>query len=217
MVYGNEVDAPIDGRRAQKLRTRRKLLAAAREMMEKQEAISLGAVAKRAGISVATAYRHFSDPESIRLEAVVEMDLGQQGDFMADLQARCAGETSVVQRAIAAQRIMSEFVQRNEDAYRLFIAKGHEQVVAHRGKDKPSPRGGRRIPMIEFALEPWRKHLPTADFQNAVKQIATVCGTESHFVLTDLCNLDAIQGSDISEAVLRRVVQSIADEFGLAL
>jgi len=204
-----------DGRRAQKLRTRRKLLRAAQEMMARQEAITVGAVAKQAGISVATAYRHFSDPESIRLEAVVEMNLGQRGDFMADLQARCEGVTSVVDRVLAAQKLMTEFVAHNEDAYRLFIAKGHEQLVAHRGKNKPAPRGGRRLPMIEFALEPWRGAMPAPDFRKIVQTVTTVCGTESYFVLRDLCNLAVDDIAQVSEDAVRRVVESLAKEFGL--
>lgn len=183
--------------------------------MARQEAITVGAVAKQAGISVATAYRHFSDPESIRLEAVVEMDLGQQGDFMADLQTRCDGVTSVVDRVLAAQQLMTEFVTRNEDAYRLFIAKGHERLVAHRGKNKPAPRGGRRLPMIEFALEPWRSSLTARDFRNIVLVVATACGTESYFVLRDLCDLDADEVGPISDDALRRIVLSFADEFDL--
>ncbi len=202
-------------REQQKLETRRALLLAARALMERQEPVTVAASAREAGVSVATAYRYFSDPETMRLESVVELDLGDSGDFMADLARRCETETSVANRVVAANRLMTEFVRKNEDAYRLFLARGHEQVVAHRGKKVPAPRGGRRIPMIEFALEPWRMALTGQQFQDAVMEISLVCGTESHFVMGDVFSVDTNTADSVAERLIHRVVKSLATEFGV--
>ena len=205
----------MNKRETQKLKTRQALLRAAREIMRRQEPVSIVAAAEIAGVSQATAYRYFSDPETMQIEAMVELDLGEAGDFMADLERRCAGLTRVTDRIIAAQRLMTEFLHRNEAAYRLFLAKGHEQVVNRGSADRPAPRGGRRIPMIEFALEPWRMDLTGRKFRQAVLTLATVCGTDSHFVLVDLCGLDRKAAATIAEDTLCRVVASLAAEFGL--
>lgn len=204
------------GRQAQKLRTRQALLDAARDMMASKEPITVGAVAERAGISVATAYRYFSDPETIRLEAVMELGLGQAGKFMTDLEHACKGVQSVLTRLKAAQSLMLDFVIENEDAYRLFLAKGHENVVAKRGKVPPEPRGGRRVPMIEFALEPWRMDLTGRQFQEATQTIAVVCGPDSYFVLRDLYKLPENEIRNICADTLGRVIQSLADEMGVS-
>jgi AcrR family transcriptional regulator len=192
------------GRIDQKLKTRRKLLAATRDLMAEGKPVSVTAAAERAGISIATAYRYFSDPESLKLETVVEIDLGRGGDFIEDLTETYRTMEDPTERVIAAHRLMVDFVRRNEPAYRLFIAKGHEQVANAHGKKQLSPRGGRRMPMLELALAPAREALADR-YRDAVLALAAVSGPEPFFVLKDLARLDDDEIDRISEQSLRMI------------
>ena len=197
---------PKTGRVNQKLRTRRELLRGARELMQMGEPVTVAAAAKHVGISTATSYRYFSDPETMKLEAVIEMDLGAAGNFIDELSEIYQSMPDISDRVVEAHRLMLDFVRRNEAAYRLFLAKGHEQVVSDCKGEKRPPRGGRRVPMIELALEPKRKAMSDADFQDAILCLSAACGPEPYFVLKDLCGQSDADINRISEQNLRILV-----------
>ena len=200
---------PQTGRVNQKLRTRRELLRGARELMQKGEIVTVAAAAKHVGISTATSYRYFSNPDTMKLEAVIEMDLGAAGNFIEDLSESYKTMDDVSERVITAHRLMLDFVRRNEHPYRLFLAKGHEQVVSDRKGTKTQPRGGRRVPMIELALEPARKKMSGAELKEAVLCLSAACGPEPYFILKDLCGLPDEEIDRISERNLRILVAEL--------
>jgi len=205
----NLPNLPSTGRVNQKLRTRRELLRGARELMQRGEPVTVAAAAKHVGISTATSYRYFSDPDTMKLEAVIEMDLGAAGNFIEELAETYKSMPDVTARVIEAHRLMLDFVRRNENPYRLFLAKGHEQVVSDRKGTKSPPRGGRRVPMIEQALDPARAKMSEADFKDAVLCIAAACGPEPYFVLKDLCSQSDEGINRISERNLRILVAEL--------
>ncbi len=191
------------GRIGQKARTRSLLLAAARDQMSKNSNLTVATVAAAAGISTATAYRYFSDPEALKLEAILALDMGDDGAFLDEFSRRTIGLGDPVDRVVEAHRIMVDFVRRNEAGYRLFIAKGHEQI-ARAGDVKTQPRGNRRVPLIEMALSPAKSRLGDR-FNYIVQSVAAACGPEPYFVLKDVFDLSEEQIDDISEANLRRL------------
>jgi AcrR family transcriptional regulator len=202
---------PQSGRVNQKLRTRREILRGARELMQRGEPVTVAAAAKHVGISTATSYRYFSDPETMKLEAVIEMDLGATGNFIEDLTHTFRNMSDVRDRVIEAHRLIVEFVRRNENPYRLFVAKGHEQIVSDRKGIKVPPRGGRRVPMIELALEPARARMSDVDFDAAVLSLSAACGPEPYFVLKDLCGLPDDEIDRICERNLSILVAELVE------
>jgi AcrR family transcriptional regulator len=199
----------MTGRVNQKLRTRRELLRGARELMKLGEPVTVAAAAKHVGISTATSYRYFSDPDTMKLEAVIEMDLGEAGNFIEDLSATFEDMADVSDRVVEAHRLMIDFVRRNENPYRLFLAKGHEQVVSDPKRKKSPPRGGRRVPMIELALAPVRSKMADDTFREAVLCLSAASGPEPYFVLKDLCGCSDADISRISERNLRVLVAEL--------
>lgn len=200
---------PQTGRVNQKLRTRRELLRGARELMQLGRPVTVAAAAKHVGISTATSYRYFSDPETLMLEAVVEMDLGASGDFIENLEKTFEFMKDPGDRVVEANRLMVDFARRNENSYRLFLAKRHEQIVSdHKGK-KTSSQGGHSMQMVELALAPVRASLSEQDFNDAVLGISAVCGPEPYFVLKDLCGQADTDIDRICEKNLRILVSQL--------
>lgn len=189
-----------------KAETRRKLLAAARDLMARGESVSVASAAAHAGISVASAYRYFSEAETLRIEAGMELDMGPDGSFLTEFQQRAAGLTDVADRVVMAHRIMLDFVRRNEAKYRLYIAKGHEQLVRDQKSDRTAPRGGRRVPLLEAAAEPLRKKLGPARFTDLILSLMGCSGPEPDFVLRDIARLDNAEIDRITEQALRDIV-----------
>ncbi|MEP5758099.1 MAG: TetR/AcrR family transcriptional regulator [Litoreibacter sp.] len=199
---------PKNGRVNQKKRTRRELLRGARELMQEAKPVTVASAAKRAGISTATAYRYFSDPETLRLESVIEMDLGSATDVHDELHIALKDVTDPTERLIVLHQVLVAFVRRNEAAYRLFLAKGHEQIVSDKQSRKNSIESSRRLAYIEHALEPLRDSCSHAEFQERVHICATACGPEPYFVLKDFSNLSDPEIDRICELNLRTLTKS---------
>ncbi|MFN4099383.1 MAG: hypothetical protein ACK4GT_06370 [Pararhodobacter sp.] len=176
--------------------------------MAKGQEVTVAKAAVHAGVSTATAYRYYSHPETLRLEAGLELDMGPNGDFLAILDARIDGVVSIPRRVIAAHQIMVEFVRRNEMEYRLFIAKGHEQVVLDHKPQKSSPRGRRRIPMMQRAVEPVQELLGPERTKDLVRALMAASGPEPYFVLTDVGQLPDEDIDRVTEQNLSDIVHA---------
>jgi AcrR family transcriptional regulator len=200
------------GRINQKLQTRKALLRAAQDLTAQDKPVTIVAAAKQAGVSTATAYRYFNDPDAMRLEAIVETDLGTAGDFMHELEEIYADMTDLTDRVIAAHRLMIRFIREYEQSYRLFLAKGHQSVVSDTRDTKVAPRGGRRQPMMELALESVKDRLSEDDWNDAIIGICVASGPEPYFVLKDIFGKDDAENDRISEMNLKMLVQTLVTD-----
>jgi AcrR family transcriptional regulator len=197
-----DIDA---GRTLQKYRTRRALLAAARSLLDRQEAVTVAAAAAEAAISKATAYRYFATPEALIREALLDGNWKQPEEVVG-------GAADVRARVERVHRYLFEFTRRNENAHRHFLSKALEAWVAGGGKSKTPLRGARRIPMFELALEPVRETMPAAAFARLAHALSAASGIETYIALKDVCGLDdgeadAIAWSNI-EAIMDRALKA---------
>jgi AcrR family transcriptional regulator len=187
------------GRTGQKLRTRQALLAAARALMARGEAVTVLAAAAEAGISRATAYRYFAAPETLTMEAALDGAFAGPAEVIGD-----AGEPR--ERVHRVRAYLAEASRRNERAFRLFLAKALE---ASAQEGAPQVRGGRRIPMYELALEPVRGRMEAADFQRLVHALSGATGLEAYLALRDVCRLDEPAADAISLATVDAILDAM--------
>ncbi len=187
------------GRAAQKLRTRKALLATARARMERGETTAVAAVAEEAGISKATAYRYFTTAETLAMEAVLD------GHF-ASPEEVVGREPDVRKRVLRVARYTFKATREQERNFRLFLAKALEASVR---EGAPQVRGARRLPMYELALAPVRAQLGEARHLLLVQALTSVTGIETYVTLVDVCGLDAKRG----EAVMLLTVNAVLDSF----
>lgn len=186
------------------------MLAAVREMTAEGAQLSIAAAARRAGIGVATAYRYYSDLDTLRSDAALDLRMDEgQSDFLAEFERRAKGVTDPEERLVIAQSQMMGFVEVNDLDCRMFIAKAQEQHVrdAARGV-RPEPRGGRRGMMIDAALAGLRPDWPEPQYRDLVRALLLVTGPEPWLTLRDYANLPPEEVRAVNERVLRDLFQA---------
>lgn len=189
-------------RLGQKLRTRRDLLAAARALIDKGAEVNLATVADEAGISRATAYRYFSDPAVLALEAVL--------DGMAAIPANVIPEsTSARERVHAVRRYWLSFYRLSENRLRILAARAME----------PGPDGAprhvrvaRRLPMFVEALAPTCTGLDEKNLEELSLALTATSSFESYVTMKDILRLDEEHIERLSETILDAVLQ----KYGIA-
>jgi len=187
-------------RKAQKLKTRQKMLAAARALAEEGQEVTVTAAAQRAGISKATAYRYFSDPAVLAGEAVLDIAVSETESLLDGIEAPR-------QRVHAITDYYRDFGRDHEPAFRKFLG----QLMADWTPEGPNrQRGARRIPALRLALEPARTAMTPDDFDDLVMALAG-CGTgfEQHVALSDVCGLSREE----ADRIARAVVDAILDRY----
>ena len=191
------------GRVQQKLRTRKALLGAARELLDRGLQPSLQEVADHATISRATTYRYFSSSEALLQEAVLdgisaELDgRGMRPEDGGSLEARAE---ATVDRILA-------MVLDNEMLFRTYL----RSVVS--GDGRPA-RGGRRIGWLTDAYGTEAETLPKRLVQRMTAALALLSGIEAVIVARDVCGLDAAEARELCRWTARAIVRAALEEAG---
>ena len=192
------------GRTNQKFRTRLALLQAARELMEQGTDPSIDSVAEVAMVSRATAYRYFPSAEKLVVEAV--LDAAFDDDV---LDASFLDSDDVVERVSQVQKFLYDHARENEVKYRLLLSSAHKEWVESEGKS--DVRGGRRLPMIEKALEPVRDQLDGDTYRKLLNAIAGMTGIDSLTMMRDICGLDHDEAKATMNWAVRRLVSGVIE------
>jgi AcrR family transcriptional regulator len=167
------------GRTHQKERTRSAIVAAAHDLAETGEEITMPAIAAAALVSEATAYRYFPDLVSLLRVALTSED-------HVEAMRSVAHSRDPVERVGHAAEILARAVLRRQGAVRAMIA----GTITRPGAAVKRP--GHRFGLIEQALAPWVDEDGPARREEAeqlVRDLAVVISAESLFTLTDLCGL----------------------------
>lgn len=179
----------------QKQRTRDAILDGARQLMGRGEPVTVSAAAAEHRISRATAYRYFSDPQALALEAGLATLVPPYEDVIA-------GTTDLRSRLAAITASMIRLTLENEAAFRQYLA---HAVTA---TDGSGSRGARRVGYMKRALSEFPHDLSAAQQSDLVASLATVAGVEGLVALTDVASRDSVTAArllgEISDAILTR-------------
>jgi AcrR family transcriptional regulator len=181
----------------QRLRTRTAILEACRALIQSGADVTMPAVAQAAGVSEATAYRHFPD-----LLSVVNEGLKTLWPAPEVALAAVASSTDPVERIGAACEALLRRVQQYQGSVRAVIA------ATITRPDSVARRPGFRFGLIDHALDPV---IEVADAAAAARlatlrdDLAAVISAEAFFSLTDLCGLSKAD----AVASLARTAQTI--------
>jgi AcrR family transcriptional regulator len=168
------------GRANQKERTRAAIVVAARAAIASGGEVTMPAVAARALVSEATAYRYFPDLASLLREALVGI-----WDSPQHVMARIAHSDDPVERIGFATEALLREVLAYQGAVRAMIS-------AAVTKPGVVVRPGRRFGLIDEALRPLEGTMAVqqpARFAQLKRGLAVVVSAETLFTLTDLCGL----------------------------
>ncbi|MCT8266245.1 TetR/AcrR family transcriptional regulator [Afifella sp. JA880] len=192
------------GRLKQKARTRRDLLEAARRLVDRGETVTVPTAADEAGISRATAYRYFSSADILTLESVLDLQVLPAEEVIA-------GASTVRERVMRVHRHLIDLTRTAEPQFRLFLARTLDASVNEGAAKARALRGGRRVAMLEVALEPARTRLGKASFRTLVNALSAVSGIEASVALKDAC---ALNNEDADRATTA-IVEALLARYGL--
>ena len=185
------------GRVNQRIRTRRAIIEAARELARTGSDVTMPEVAKLALVSEATAYRYFPDLVSLLSETI-------EGFWPspADALGPVAASRDPVERVTFA----CEFLLRGVLAYQGAVRAMISGTITR--PELAATRPWIRFGLVEYALAPFEDTLAAIDPEappQLRRDLAVVVSAEAFFVLTDLCGLapdDAIRTAARSAATL---------------
>lgn len=174
----------------QKQRTRDAILDGARQLMGRGEPVTVAAAAAEHGISRATAYRYFSDPQALTLEAGL-------ATLVPPYEAVTAGTSDLRSRLLAITRAMIRLTLENETAFRQYLS---HAVTA---PDGSRTRGARRVAYMKRALGEFAHDLSAASQADLMASLSAVAGVEGLVAMTDVAGRD--------NATAARLLAGIAD------
>ncbi|NNE43592.1 MAG: TetR/AcrR family transcriptional regulator [Gemmatimonadetes bacterium] len=190
------------GRTEQKQRTRRALLAAARELVQEGEEAGIAQVAERAGVSRATAYRYFPGADALFLEAPLDAHTLSPEEILPDEHG------SAEDRAVRVQDYLFTLSRDNEPAFRAYLASVMDAWRRSGGESKTPLRGNRRRAMLERALAPRSARMNPEAYSRLMLALSVLVGTEAVITLKDVCGADPEEGKDAIAWAVRVLVRS---------
>jgi AcrR family transcriptional regulator len=187
----------------QKERTRRAIVAAARDLIHAGDEVTMPAVAKSALVSEATAYRYFPDLASLLVEALAGLWPSPEAAL-----APVAGSDDPVERVACATQALLRHVLTYQSGVRAMIA----ATITRPGV--PAVRPGHRFGLIDYALRPLAGD--DAVLAQLKLDLAVVVSAEALFTLTDLCGLSAEDAIASAVHTARTLTQAAAGKNRLA-
>jgi AcrR family transcriptional regulator len=186
-------------RKQQKNRTREAILEGARTLLNRGDRITVAGAAAESGISKATAYRYFSDPRTLQLEAGLDV-------LLLPYEEIVEGSQNPREKVCAVSLYFLNLALAHETAFRRFLASNLEATVEAPSSEKR--RGARRVPMFERALEDLLPSISPDAFAALVRGLSAATGTEAMIALLDIVGVDHATARatvlDIADALLDR-------------
>jgi AcrR family transcriptional regulator len=169
----------LNGRIAQKRRTREALVAAARELVAEGLTPTVEAAAEAASISRTTAYRYF--PNQHALLAAAHPETASESLLPADPPSDVAARLDLVIAAV------TQLVLDTEAQQRTMLRLSLEATPAERAQ--LPLRQGRVITWVEEALEPLEGEMSSSERHRLALAIRSATGIEALAWLTDVAGL----------------------------
>lgn len=186
-------------RTAQKNRTRKALIDAARELASRGDELTVAAVADAADISRATAYRYFSDAAALASEVTLDLEL-------KPTEVLLNGVEDVRERVQAVAQYYLSFAREHEATFRQFLA----QNMAHWAKNgRTELRGARRVAAFTTALSPVRDRMAASDLTALVNRLSMITGLEQMIATADVLRLDP----ESADEMQRGIVDAVLDRY----
>ena len=184
------------GRESQKNRTRKALVASARELLDRGKQPTVTDAAEAAGVSRATAYRYFPSQEMLWAEVAL---------FAADgplIRAERGTDSGRVPEAVAdLVRRVGTWSYENERPLRALLQLSLDPATGVR-------RPGHRVEWIANALAPVRGSLDPRTYQKLSRALTLMLGIDPVVVMTDIARVTREQALEALAWSARRLVEA---------
>jgi AcrR family transcriptional regulator len=195
----------LTGRTAQKMRTRKALIDAARTLVVSGVTPTVEEAADAASISRTTAYRYFPNQHDLLVAAYPEIELQS-----------LLGESPPVTVEARLAAVVSEYLDttiNNEAALRAALRLSLDPHGSHR--EKLLLRQGRVIGWLKEVLEPLRERLSEQAIERLVYAIRAAAGIEALIWLCDIAGVSRSEAKDIMMWSAQALLQVALSEAGL--
>ena len=186
----------------QKQRTRQALVDAAKTLVANGRPLTIADVAEAAQVSVATAYRYFSNPNDLVLEAATP----RVPQIMADLPDDPADRIDEVVRRLAEIQFGDEALWRAMLRADLERWAGQQAVLDPEAR--VPTRGSNRLDMVQEALAPLAEKLPPQLHRRLIMATMLVCGMEALVAARDACGLEPDEASQVMRWAAQALLQA---------
>ncbi|SMY06137.1 TetR/AcrR family transcriptional regulator [Flavimaricola marinus] len=190
----------IQGRSAQRARTRQAILDGARKLLSEGKTVTVAAAAAENGVSKATSYRYFSDADLLVAEAVLDITT-------KPYEAVVSGATDLRSKLKAICLYYLDLAFEHEPEFRQFLA---ASMRAWTAESKGATRGGRRVSMFHRALSEHETGLSDDQRETLVCGLSASTGMEALIALIDVAGATPDQARDVVgfmvEAMLDRAL-----------
>lgn len=188
----------------QKLRTRRALVEAAKDIAREGRSLTIAEVAEVAEVSAATAYRYFSSPDQL----ILEIAIGSAGDLVADLPDDPATRLATVIDRLCDAQFSDEAVWRA-----LLVASQQRWFAQTRDGGDPMPvRGRTRLEITRAALEPLEGTLSPEGLRRATMAIMLVYGLDAMVTSFDACGMEPAEARSVMHWAAQTLLKAALDE-----
>ena len=185
----------------QKQRTRQALVDAAKTLAPNGRPLTIADVAEAAQVSVATAYRYFSNPNDLILEAATP----HVPEIMADLPDDPADRIDEVVRRLAEIQFGDEALWRA--ILRADLERWAQEAVLDPEARVPT-RGSNRLDIVQQALAPLAEKLPAELHRRLIMATMLVCGMEALVAARDACGLEPDEAVEVMQWAAQALLQA---------
>ena len=195
---GMSIPYELTGRTQQKMRTRKALIGAARQLLAEGVAPTVERTADRAEVSRATAFRYFPNQRALLVATYPQLE---EPSLLAS-----AAEEDPIARLEAVTEELTRQILEYEPELRTHLRLSLEPAPTQ--SDELPLRQGRAIGWIEDALRPLRGRIPARDLRRLALAIRATLGIEAMVWLTDVGGVSREQAIDIMRSSARRLLRS---------
>jgi len=169
------------GRVLQKRRTRQALLDAANRLRARGTVPTIEDIAAEAQVSRATIYRYYTAIDALVADALFQADLPEEELFDPTM-------TTPVDRVLAVERHVNNLLSADEIGLHVIVRNFVDNWLNSDPSDR-IPRPGRRLPLLDSALKPFRSQLGSRELRRLRNALTLAIGTEALIAMRDVCLL----------------------------
>lgn len=189
-----------EGRINQKIKTRTRILNAAKNLMSENKKISLEEVAVEARVGRATIYRYFPNIDLLFTEASLDIHFLTPQELSDEVK-----NMHLKERVLYIQSYYNKMAQDHELIFRRYLSASLLESIGSAKKI----RGARRVESMKLALKSKPKNISTKDLQY-LKNVSTILmGIEPVIVAKDVCGLRNEEANETLSWAIEMILKGI--------
>jgi AcrR family transcriptional regulator len=201
--HNRNAERPGSGRAAQRERTRRDLLASARELLAAGQETTVADAADNANVSRTTAYRYFTSQEALLSEAAVEPLIDEIAAIVRDVDPAL----DAVQRVDEIFRLAAPLVLARQAQLQTILGITIGRSLRENLTGNAPLQSVRWILAWDSVLEPLRERVTPQLYVLMTRSLSALLGIEAILALKDACDGDDARTAAATRFAARSMVR----------